>query len=253
MNDGIDSDSRPLVEVEDELYAPGAVFDTTDPRSLYNIIPDHLKRAISQVPTELFFESEAVLRRKCKADAFLNRVRLAFWREYEEAQSNVSRMRESVIARSVDLPTVRLRALLSDPKKLPFVLVPPASYENFLEEASSIGLSRLREIIDTPFQDPETGKLDHKAMEIVLKAVAFIDMRRNGGIMQRSMNMHGIVDARGSKAMAKQIKSEDIDRRLQELREKKELMLARQTVGDQAIPNVSIGTMKDIEADFEKL
>jgi len=82
------------------------------------------------------------------------------------------------------LPTIHVRDALSTPTSLAWILCPPASYDNMLEEALARGLSRINEILELPFYD-SSGRPDSKIMELVLKATAFLDVRKHGMPTQR--------------------------------------------------------------------
>jgi hypothetical protein len=232
--------------------APPLPYDLQDKRSLYNIVPEWLRGLISMVPTELFYEKEEALRVKASADARLNRIRMAFWQEYDEAQSFMRQIDMLNVSRATGVSLAFIKHTVSDNRKLAFVLCAPIEYDMFLDEACNHGLSRLRQILDAPMYDPD-GRPDHKTMELVLKAVAFIDMRKNGGIMQKSMNVHAFANDSQTKRFATQINSGDIDKRLEELERKKSLIAARSTVGEQVMQQIEVGKSDDLIAEFSRV
>lgn len=227
-------------------------YDLDDPRSLYNIVPAWLRDNIDSITNEHFFEKEDVLRRISGADARLNRIRMAFWQEYDEAQHLMRNMDILNVSRGVGVSLAFLKHIFSQQTKLAFVLCAPTTYDVFLDEACNRGLSRLSEIIDIPLYDGE-GKPDHKSMELVLKAVAFIDMRKNGGIVQKSMNVHAFTNDAQAKRFGKAISSGELDKRLEELERKKQLMDARRTVGEQEVLMVEAGKTDDLIAEFSRV
>jgi len=195
--------------------------DATGPRSILEIAPVRLASLIGRVDRDLLFMPIDELERQVKPDAFTNRVRLGFWREYERAQAFGVRMVLENIAVTIGATSAHVWACVEDTsRRLPWILQPPASYENFLSESLERGLSRLRTIIDAEIghQDPTSGKLvitDHKAAELILKAVVFIDMRVSGGIVQKSINVTH--DTSQMKKWANKDRLEELNKKIAEI------------------------------------
>lgn len=227
-------------------------YDLDDKRSLANIVPPWLRAAMEEVPRDMYFWSEEKLRGYARADAKLNRIRLAFWAEYEEAQSELRMFNLYGITKRVGMAQSYIKELLSDVKVLPYVLLPPVTYDLFLEEALSHGLSRLREILDIQIVD-EDGKLDHKSAEILLKATAFIDMRKNGGIVQRTMNVHAFSGSAGEKRFANQLSSGELDKKIKELEGKREYIEARRSIGQIDAPKVELVNSNELVAEYVRV
>jgi hypothetical protein len=170
-----------------ELSLNDTPYDITSAHSLINKIPEEVKDVIlTKCPVKLLFASEALLKREVQPDSQLNRIRLAFWKEYELSRVEYRMMSFGGVASQVGFPSILVRMDLTNPKKLAWVLCPPMSYENFLEEALLAGMQRLRDIIELSPVDMSTGLLDPKIADVQLKAVTFLDMRKHGGIKQRS-------------------------------------------------------------------
>jgi len=176
-----------------EVYGADPVaddlFDREDPRSLYNIVPRWLREAISTVDVKVMLQDEQTLRVSASADARLNRIRLAFWAEYEEAQAMVRNVDFYQVTRKTGITATFCKQLITrNQYTLAYVLHQPVEYSQFLEEALSAGLGRLREILDAPMKNP-SGDIDHKMAELILKATAFIDLRVHGGIVEKRVQI----------------------------------------------------------------
>jgi hypothetical protein len=189
-----------------------------DGRSLINMVPHCLKKAFSSLSEEDFgFTEERYEREYGRVDTATNLLRIAFWREYETAQANMRKMGIDAIAFGCGMLVGQVRSTLSNRTDLRWVLIPPLSYENFLDEALSFGLNRLRkDILGAKIYDEE-GRLDVRAADLLLKAVAFIDMRRNGMPTSRSENVHVISRTSDLKSITSQKSLKEIDARIKEL------------------------------------
>jgi len=201
----------------------------TDPKSLYNLCPMDLRRLMdSHVTQEDFGKSEDdyVAEYGKYPDPLLGRIRNEFWREYDLAQGGMRPINMGNIASRVGMPATRVLSMLDRKHAMAWLMIPPGTYESFLDEALLFGLQRVRRDIlganlmtikyDSDGKSYET--LDHKAAELLLKAVAFLDMRKNGGIV--SKNLHVIQSAKDLHSIATPKSIEDIDRRIKELEEK---------------------------------
>ncbi len=162
-----------------------------NPKSVFNLCIDmeHLHRGMIELRdnfpelltrTEAEFEDDI----EFKATATLSRLRLAFWAEYENA---VSRNRISMNTRQIIGGIVTLQtfhSIIKKPKNLAFILCPPTDYVAQVTEALHVGMENIRKIASARVVD-QSGKMDTKAAEAVLKAVAMLDLRVKGAIIQR--------------------------------------------------------------------
>lgn len=197
------------------LDTPG-MLESKNPRSIINIAPEGMKELIEKLPREFLEMSERRLHEVVDPDPMLNRVRLAFWKEYDIAQGEIRKMGWLGVTKMVQRPSVMLKRMMEDPLKLAWILCPPANYDVFLEEAIQHGMTRIREILDLSLQK-EDGSIDTRVGELILKATAFIDLRRHGGFVQKQVNVDlgsGITE-RQMKNVAEQINIEDISKKIE--------------------------------------
>lgn len=178
-------------DVHDRDLCIDDFFDRSDPRSLYNIVPMWMRDAIDRIDPRILLYGDVRLREISNADSKLNRIRLAFWSEYEEAQAMVKNIDFWQITRKTGITATFAKSMITQSQyTLAYVLNQPVEYSQFLEEALNAGLGRLREILDAPIVDADTGKIDPRMAELMLKATAFIDLRVNGGITEKRVNMN---------------------------------------------------------------
>lgn len=220
-------------------YKPSVPYDLDDPRSVYNLVPQWTRNVMKLVQPELWMLDEAALRKRCDPDARVNRIRLAFWAEYESAQAKLTRISFYEVSRRCGIAEYFIRKLLEDPHTLAFVLCAPASYDSFLEEALQHSLSKLREVLDFSLHD-ENGKPNLKQAEMVLKTAAFLDMRKNGAFVNRTYNVHKIQGNDAPKVEQAQLSSDELDKKIRQLEQKKEYIQARDELGKISLPHIEI-------------
>lgn len=180
-----DVEAKLLKDEEKDPFFEGGPFDRSNPRSMYNVMPKEAQKTLEKVPVHLLFKDEQTLVAETNPSMKLRQIRMAFWKEYDEAQSTVSKMTSRGILRWLnDLPTIHVYEALNSPVQLAFLLCPPVSYDNLLEESLARGLERMHEILNRPLMDLD-GKLDHKLAELMFKVTAFLDVRKHGMPTQR--------------------------------------------------------------------
>jgi hypothetical protein len=222
----METEQKPLLNPEKDLYYAGGPFDKNDPKSLINLMPRECLRALEDVPVNLLFMGEDQLRREVFPSVRLNQIRIAFWKEYDMAHSSLSKMTLKGMIGFLDgLPTIHVRDALQTPTSLAWILCPPMSYDNMLEEALARGLGRINEILSLSFYDTD-GDLDPKVVELILKATAFLDVRKHGmpttrtettaTVNQLSVN----VTRRDLKQLGQHSRIEDIDAKIKQLESK---------------------------------
>jgi hypothetical protein len=197
------------------LDTPG-IISPDNPRSLLNIAPKGVADLMSRLDRKWFEISERRLKEMVPDDPTLNRLRIAFWKEYDAAQSQMRGMMWSNISRLMQARPVAFSMYFHKQEILAYILCPPVSYDAFLEEALSHGMSRIREILDLPLRD-EDGKVNAKVGELILKAAAFLDLRTHGGFLQKSQHVDVGITLGSVQKLAKELSMDEIDKKIKEL------------------------------------
>lgn len=223
-------------------YSGWEPFDVTDSRSLVNIIPRELKAALQAVPKEWLLLTEEELHSFVRPEASLNRLRLAFWAEYESAQRSVRKMDLHALSELTGRPSKYILAELRATDRMAWVLCPPASYEMFLDEALSFGMKRLREDILGMNIKTSDGDVDPKKADILLKAIAFVDMRKHGGIVQKNLHLHSTTSQ--MKSVGRHLTEQEIDARIAELEGNGTVQNAQAALPEGTLPDISKLTPK---------
>lgn len=223
-------DTTLLEKTADDLPMAAELFDLEDPRSLVNLLPVQLAKAFQSplVDKKMLYLSEREAERKLAPEPVVYKIRIAFWKVFEYARATHQAISLKKVAELCGQPEHYVRTILMHrPGAFTFVLVPPSSYETELEEALMFGMRRLREdILTLPIKrmrwNEETNMEEEVPIpenaKIVLQAIAFLDMRKHGGIVQKQLTVHNDI-SQGNRAEARASLAE-LDRKIKELEEK---------------------------------
>jgi hypothetical protein len=207
------------------LFHENGPYNKKDPRSLYNIMPKECRNVLDEMPLSFLTMDESHLEGLIKPTPYLNQLRIAFWQEYDTAQNTLTSMTMRGIQSHMGSgsPSILMRDYMTDEKTLAWVLIPPTHYDALVDEALSRGMRRIQQIIDLPMMKPD-GTIDHASVALVMKAVAFLDIRKHGmptqhttqDIRQLSVNL----TKKDVKALGLSNRSEELDFKIKALEEK---------------------------------
>jgi hypothetical protein len=178
--------------------ALNTLYDGDNPDSLLNRIPARLvpifERVKHKLPKTLLSDEKSV-RRYVEPDDRDDRVRLAFWDEYNASTAAGKRMSlQSIISGTCSWESW-ITAYEPHDKRMCWIFTPPTSYVSQMRHILHRGTERLLEIINLPMLTDE-GKVDIKVANLILRAWQLADMRVKGGVMQKvqieqkSMNLN---------------------------------------------------------------
>lgn len=211
-----------------KLFHQGGPYDKQDKRSLYNVMPRECRNTLDDMPVSFLTMDESHLEGLIKPTPYLNQLRSAFWQEYDAAQNTLTLMTLKGIQGFIGSgsPSILLREYLTDEKTLAWVLIPPTHYDALVDEALSRGMRRIQQIIDLPMITP-SGEIDHASINLIMKAVAFLDIRKNGmptqhtttDIRQLSVNL----TKKDVKSLGLATRSDELDLKIKQLEEKLKL------------------------------
>ena len=191
--------------------------ERTDPKSVWNLMPELLARKARELPQEFLESTEeelADMMPRRRFNEIEHRLRHTFWQEYDRASSNLVPMQISNIVKGVTTRETFLNRIMLDPVRLAFIMHPPTDYRVSLEETLGTLTKKLRQIADLPVYGDD-GKPQYKNIELILKTFPHVDNRVKGGFLQRIESKNVTVSVNGSVGMPET--AEDIDRRLREL------------------------------------
>lgn len=194
-------------------------------KSLYDIAPIPVTKNLGKIPRHLRDLPEEELLPALKKEKndptwipghSVEALRNNFWLEYDNSQRNMRKMSTSNIFYSI-MTERGFMKVCEDPIKLAWIVTPPIDYTKDMDALWMLAVRKLREILNMETDSPEIAKVQ------VQTALA-IDMRRQGGYLQRSEQkiQQQTLVAHVDQDTQKNIK--DIDQRILELeRKNKEL------------------------------
>lgn len=173
-----------------------------NPESVQNLAPEGFAKALEyeEVWQLLVKNDEFDLQKKVKPTAEQNRLRLAFWREYERAIQTTENMLPENIYKGI-MPKENFdRMVKNEPRVMAWILKQPTNYVNMMEEALSFSMHRVREILEMPLYKMETkaipmpsGKVKNMqkrvpnvpVAKLILDTMKLLDVRVKGAIVQK--------------------------------------------------------------------
>lgn len=199
-----------LPEVHQNLV--GYLFDPACPTSLAALLPEKLvsrllellapdHEAMTLLPDEEQLTDHLDKKYGYKRPGADERLRVSFWMEYERALNQGDRMIVGNIHNLVCDERSFYRVFLARSAPAIFLCSRPTEYQAHVRELLGHGLRQLRKILDMPVEDPKTGKLNMKMLELKTRITAMMDMRVHGAPTQKVQQLNLNVDA-GKKEMA---------------------------------------------------
>jgi hypothetical protein len=185
----MDSSERQLIDIRAEDPRVEYVVYGESAFSVENLVAEiptllaALHRVMAETP-DLLALDEGSLKDKVHPTLILNRIRMSFWTEYENAVQLKRRMKLSQIIGGICTEYFYQQKILTSNDKMAYILCPPTNYTVQVKEALQAGMETIREIVSAKVLDDD-GFLIPRAADVVLKAVALLDMRVKGAIVQR--------------------------------------------------------------------
>lgn len=212
-----------------DLYN-AAYLDASDPRNVINLMSHFMKEHALAIPTRYWEMSETELQAEVfgqdsRPDTILNRLRIAFWDEYERCQKELCQMEVRRIISNICPQPYFIKKVVPVAAHFAWVLTPPPSYMASVKEVLNFSLDRQREVLlVSPVKSD--GTVDTKLAEIQLKIAAMADMRINGAIVQRidqrsinmNLNANANDDATKKANLTAMTTMEELDARIREVK-----------------------------------
>lgn len=199
------------------------LWDRTNDRSIINLVPGKVAEAMlvaGKARPELFDLDEKALKRAVSPSPTDNRLRLAFWIEYDRAQAEQKNMNLSNVYGGVCTRFFFEEVWLKVPQRMAWLLCMPIAYDVALQESVAYGLDTMREILEMDHTTPRG--VNAKLLELKVKVFAMLDMRLKGAYTQTLKNLNLNVST-SDKQVAKHLASgsmEEVEARLKYLQKK---------------------------------
>ncbi len=202
--------------------------DKSNPRSLINICPNSLEKALEFLPEEYLAMNEHELKKDSSITHIDDLLRISFWREYDAAMVGKRRVVLHNIYTGVCSQTHVLKNIFTNPIRLAYMLTPPKDYEVGMTDILHASMKKTREMLDLPLTD-KNGKFDGMLGNVIQKILETSLDRVRGAVVSRSeskvlqanleIQHNSIADIDSLNDMA------EIQRRLDELEKNKETAL----------------------------
>ena len=207
-NSIIESDGKVILtgrgeEAKSDLLGdfPVEYVNDSNPDSVKLKAPPEFAKALDMQDVWLLlkYNDEFELQKKVKPTAEQNRLRLAFWREYERAIQVKEDMNPENIYKGIVSKENFYHVIKKNPKVVAWILKQPTNYVNMMEEALSFSMHRVREILEMPMykmivkEVPQpSGKTkvmqkrvpDTAVAKLILDTMKLLDVRVKGAIVQ---------------------------------------------------------------------
>lgn len=179
----------------------GTIYDPDNPDSLINIIPERVRPVLYRIKDKMprvLFQTESELREYIQPGERDERIRLAFWDEYNHSTAHGKIMSLTAFLHGVCSWETWVTAYEPNDKKMMWVFCPPVSYASAMRNILHKGTERLMEIMSLPIMDSD-GKPDSKVIVNILRAFQLVDMRVKGAvtqklqIQQQSLSVHATI------------------------------------------------------------
>lgn len=178
-------------------------FDETNPRAIISLVPDALAqriRALKSSPEDAFLLGLSenrllgeLIRRSKKPTSTDNRLRLQFWLEYDRVQTehlNHPKFSMSYVIGFAMGKEPFYSYYIQDNCALAWMLCPPVSYKQMLEDTLRESNQKLMELMNFPLVKPN-GEVDKKLAEFIFKVNTEFHRRINGGAFYRGDKKSG--------------------------------------------------------------
>jgi hypothetical protein len=167
-----------------------------------NLAPAEFVRALDldEVWTLIKHNDEFDLRKKVKPTAEQNRLRLAFWREYERAIQIGEEMDPTNIYKGIVAKENFYHICEKKPRVMAWILKQPTNYVNMMEESLEFSMHRVREILEMPLYKMEVKSVPRPAgtvkdmqkrvpnvqvAKLILDTMKLLDVRVKGAVIQK--------------------------------------------------------------------
>ena len=168
--------------------------------------PDKVREAINSLPRELLEMSDEQMREEFRPAMSEEKLRTSFWRQVNNIERTGKAFRVSEMCKVVCYEAYFYQRILTNPKKLAYIIQPITKYEVQTEALLNVGMSRLEQIITMDITSPKKTfagydsdgkeKFEYKNVvdpikaKVLLDAINKLEDRVKGSAVQRSVNVN---------------------------------------------------------------
>jgi hypothetical protein len=229
----------------EEPAQPVDLFTRTNERSLINLLPPEMQQLVWKAAKDredLFKLDERELKKIARPTPTDNRLRLAFWTEYNRVQEQgEKRMFMVNVYAGICTHQNFYGRYLAYEHNVAWLLTPPSNYVAALNEMLVVGQDNLRQVLEVSPVDAQ-GEVNLKLAELQLKIYLAVELRTKGAVAQRidtrtesknfnvnvNADQHDPKIAQAVKEVSKAESLDDINRKIALLEEKERAALRKQ-------------------------
>jgi hypothetical protein len=201
--------------------AQAKYWGVNSPNNIFEVIPEEVGNVFLTLDHSYFKVDTEELEASIPLTRQDQRVKLAFWLEYEKAHEAHRKMDLEEVVTGTGIPNFEfyLTKLRDDMGLLAWFSRPPVSYMLEVREAHAIGMKRLMEILQLPLtEETKYGpKVNVGVGALILRAFERIEDRLYGPMVQKNVNVNIGADAPNADQAKVALSLEEIDKRLKEL------------------------------------
>lgn len=168
--------------------------------------PDKLRESINSIPPELLEMSDEDMRNEFRPTMVEEKLRTSFWRQVNGLERTGKSFKTSDLCRDVCNEAYFYQRVLTNPKKMAYMIQPITKYEVQTEALLNVGMSRLEQIITMDITTPRKQfagydrdgkeKFEYKNIvdpikaKVLLDAINKLEDRVKGSAVQRTVNVN---------------------------------------------------------------
>jgi hypothetical protein len=162
--------------------------DYANPKSVVNLVTPEVREQIMGLPDKHLDQSEEELEKMIGAPSeSVQMLRIMFWNEYDRAMDmntsmDMTRVYTGVMTRQGFYHNIK------DQSCMAWIITPPKEYDAQLDALIYKGLKRCNDVFELPLVTAG-GYVDPKVGDLIVKTLMFLDMRKKGGFIHRSMQL----------------------------------------------------------------
>ncbi len=167
------------------------------------LVPLAVQKAMLMVAHDFMDMSDEELTKAYRAKEKTTNLRLSFWDEYHNALREERQMDMKYVYGKICTQNFFFNTALKSTAYTVWLFRPTKNHQLDRESTLRKGLERLKEILELPIVDPNTGEVNNGTANLILKTVKMIEDRVAGAVVNRHEHLN--MNISGDKALPKDI------------------------------------------------
>jgi len=175
-------------ETRGEKHTGITIFDKSEPRSVYNLVPTEVQEAIDRVHPNIWDYSFKNLEKHAKVDSTLAQLRVSFWHQYTVAQDLFKPRIPLVTVMNGICTKPTFYSYLRDQYKCAYLFYPTVDYIAAMMEMQDLALREMRKILKMPNAGNKGANMP--VIREKIKIFALLENRLRGTVPKRLEAYH---------------------------------------------------------------